>query len=96
VIDSAVMEGKVVYEFQMTVAPDHAPSASGVLELMKALPAGTTLNLVWVVDKSKNAGFNKQQLKDLDTINGPNKDLLEQVKQWRLKLEFPKDSRSCT
>jgi hypothetical protein len=90
VIDSAVMEDNVVFGFQMTVAADNAPSASGVLELIKALPAGKTLNLVWV--KNKNGDFGCQLFRDLDKIIGPGNDLLKQVKQWRLKLEVPKQS----
>jgi hypothetical protein len=76
----------------MTVAAEHAPSASGVLGLINALPAGMALNLDWVIDKSKNGDFGFQSFKDLDKIDGPGKDLLKQVKQWRLKLEFPKQS----
>lgn len=53
VIDAAVMAGKDVFGFQMTVGSSHAPKAHEALKLLNAIPAGKMLHLVWVVDPVK-------------------------------------------
>ncbi len=92
VIDAAVKQKEVVYGFQSTLSESHAPRAVLVLNLINALPKGNQLHLVWVVDPGKNGGFKKQKFVDDNEVTEEDRELLEQVVQWRLQLNFPKES----
>ncbi len=92
VIDAATRIGNAIFGFQSTLAESHAPTGARVLELVKALPKGTHLNLVWVVDPAKNGEFEQQNIVGLDGIAKKDRKLLQTVKQWRLTLKFPRDS----
>ena len=94
VIDAAVKEGNVIYGFQMTVASSHPPKAHEAADLLQLFPK---LQLVWVVDGAKKdhiktkQGFEKskdpRKKVDEKTFNE-----LENVPQWLLKLQFPKEN----
>ncbi len=92
VIDAAMRHQNVVYGFQSTLSESHAPRAVLVSNLIKALPKGTQLHLVWVVDSGKNGGFGRQKFVDENEIAKEDRALLKKVMQWRLQLKFPKES----
>jgi hypothetical protein len=92
VIDAAVRVRKIVYGFRFTLADNHAPKAARVLELIAALPEGTRLSLVWVVDASKNGSFALQKFLDMRDVAAKDRKLLDAVDQWRLKMTFPKEN----
>ncbi len=92
VIDAAMRHQNVVYGFQSTLSESHAPRAVLVSNLIKALPKGTQLHLVWVADPGKNGGFEKQKFVDENEIAEEDRALLKKVMQWRQQLKFPKES----
>lgn len=97
VIDSAAMEGKDIFGFQMTVASSHPSKAYQTAKLLDALPIGSTLHLVWVVDAAKEnnikAAQTFQQSKNAEKrVDDSTMKKLQTIPQWVLRLQFPKES----
>ena len=94
VIDAAVKDDEVVYGFQMTVASSHAPKAHEAAKLMKIYPK---LQLVWVVDGARPYQIRTKQRFEQSKakakmVNDVTMTQLEEVPQWLLKLQFPKEN----
>ena len=97
VIDAAVMAGKDVFGFQMTVGSSHAPKAHEALKLLNAIPAGKMLHLVWVVDPVKEhhiktAQTFQQSKKAAKMVDTSQMAKLHALPQWLLKLSFPQEN----
>jgi hypothetical protein len=97
VIDAIVMEKNDVYAFQMTIASSHPVNADYAAKLLEAIPDTKKLHLVWVVDGAKEDHIAKRQSfkqshDKAKTVTPAVLKKLEQVPQWMLKLQFPKES----
>jgi hypothetical protein len=80
----------------MTVASSHPPKAHRAAQLLKAIPAGKTLHLVWVVDPTKADYITKAQpfvqpKSVTKMVDAATLAQLDKVPRWVLKLRFPQE-----